>query len=403
MATLAPQPKLQFFDNNGNPLSGGRLYTYVAGTTTPQATFTDETGTVTNTNPVILDSRGEASVWFGPGTYKLKLATAADVEVWSVDDIGSQLSVADLATGIQTWLGNPTSANLRAAMVDETGTGALVFANAPTLVLPNVDVINEATPGVGVTVDGVVLKDNDVDADSVVADDVSAPILNATGTSSSGGIVRLYEDTDNGTNYVQLTAPATLSANRVLTLPDTVGADGDVMRSNGSGVLTFASPILSKALLTGTGQTELPFLDIPAWVKRITIGLSNLSTSSTSTPVLHIGDSGGYEITSYNSYGIACTSAGGVASVGGIGGASQTGFILTNGVTAAGTLNGMITLMLIDVSTNAWVSSSTLVTSPFVSHVTGGNKTLSATLDRLRLYIDGTQTFDAGTVNILYE
>jgi hypothetical protein len=49
------------------------------------------------------------------------------------------------------------------------------------------------------------------------------------------------------------------------------------------------------------------------------------------------------------------------------------------------------------------VSSSTLVTSPFVSHVTGGNKALSATLDRLRLYIDGTQTFDAGSVNILYE
>jgi hypothetical protein len=399
MATLAPQPKLQFFDNNGDPLSGGKLYTYVAGTTTPQATYTDETGTVTNTNPVILDSRGEANVWFGPGTYKLKLATAADVEVWSVDGIGSQLSVADLATGIQTWLGNPTSANLRSAMVDETGTGALVFANAPTLVLPNVDVINEATPGVGVTVDGVVLKDNDVDADSVVADDVSAPILNATGTSSSGGIVRLYEDTDNGTNYVQLTAPATLSANRVFTLPDADGSVQQFLRTNGSGVLSFASPVVSKALVTASGQTELAFTDIPAWVKRITIGLSNLSTSSTGTPIVQLGDSGGYETASYNSYGIAATNTG----VAGIGGATQAGFILTNGVTAAGTLNGMITLMLIDVGTNAWVSSSTLVTSPFVSHVTGGNKSLSATLDRLRLYIDGTQTFDAGTVNILYE
>jgi hypothetical protein len=400
MATLAPQPKLQFFDNNGNPLSGGRLYTYVAGTTTPQATFTDETGTVTNTNPVILDSRGEANVWFGPGTYKLKLATAADVEVWSVDDIGSQLSVADLATGIQTWLGNPTSANLRTAMVDETGTGALVFANAPTLVLPNVDVINEATPGVGVTVDGVLLKDSDVSAQDVTGSaTVNAPIVNATGTSSSGGIVRLYEDTDNGTNYVQLTAPATLSANRVFTLPDADGSVQQFLRTNGSGVLSFASPVVSAAMLTASGQTELAFTDIPSWVKRITIGLSNLSTSSTVTPVVHLGDSGGYETTNYNSYGIAATNTG----VAGIGGASQTGFVLTNGVTAAGTLNGMITLMLIDVSTNAWVSSSTLITSPFVSHVTGGNKTLSATLDRVRLYVHGTVTFDAGTVNILYE
>jgi len=141
MATIAPQPKLQFFDANGDPLVGGKLYSYIAGTTTPQATYTDESGATANTNPVILDSRGEASVWFGAGTYKLKLTTAADVDVWTVDNIGSDVSVADLATGIQAWLGTPTSANLRAAMVDETGTGALVFANAPTLVTPAVDVI----------------------------------------------------------------------------------------------------------------------------------------------------------------------------------------------------------------------------------------------------------------------
>lgn len=400
MATLAPQPKLQFFDNNGDPLSGGKLYTYVAGTTTPQATYTDETGTVTNTNPVILDSRGEANVWFGPGTYKLKLATAADVEVWSVDDIGSQLSVADLATGIQTWLGTPTSANLRAAMVDETGTGALVFANAPTLVNPAADVITEATPAVGVTIDGVLLKDSDVSAQDVTGSaTVNAPVVNATGTSSSAGVVRLFEDTDNGTNYVELKAPATLAANRSFVLPDADGTVQQFLKTDGSGNLAFASTLVSGTLVAATGQTELTFTGIPAWVKKITIGLNGLSTSSTATPIVQLGDSGGYETSNYNSFGIAATNTG----VAGIGGASQSGFVLTNGVTAAGTLNGMIFLMLTDASTNTWVSSSTLVTSPFVSHVTGGNKALSATLDRLRLYIDGTQTFDAGSVNILYE
>jgi len=59
MAVLAPQPKAQFFDANGSPLVGGKVYTYAAGTTTPLATYTDASAATPNTNPVILDSRGE--------------------------------------------------------------------------------------------------------------------------------------------------------------------------------------------------------------------------------------------------------------------------------------------------------------------------------------------------------
>jgi parallel beta-helix repeat protein len=87
MASISPVPKLQFFDNNGNPLSGGKLYTYAAGTTTPQATYTTAGGTIPNANPVILNSRGEASVWLGTLEYKMKLTTSTDVEIWTVDNI----------------------------------------------------------------------------------------------------------------------------------------------------------------------------------------------------------------------------------------------------------------------------------------------------------------------------
>lgn len=89
MATLTPTPKQQFFDANGNPLAGGKVYTYAAGTTTPLATYTDSSGTVPNTNPIILDSRGEAAVWLGSSAYKFKLTNSADVEVWTVDNIVS--------------------------------------------------------------------------------------------------------------------------------------------------------------------------------------------------------------------------------------------------------------------------------------------------------------------------
>ena len=85
--SIATPPKLQFFDASGTPLVGGKLYSYAAGTTTPLATYTSSTGGSANTNPVILDSRGEANVWFGAGQYKLKLTSATDVEVWTVDNL----------------------------------------------------------------------------------------------------------------------------------------------------------------------------------------------------------------------------------------------------------------------------------------------------------------------------
>ena len=99
MTTLTPTPKQQFLDANGNPLSGGKVYTYAAGTTTPLVTYTDESGTVPNTNPVILDSRGEAEIWLGVASYKLKLTTSTDVEIWTVDNIvsASVQALADLS------------------------------------------------------------------------------------------------------------------------------------------------------------------------------------------------------------------------------------------------------------------------------------------------------------------
>ena len=397
MATIAPQPKLQFFDANGDPLVGGKLYSYIAGTTTPQATFTDQSGSTTNTNPVILDSRGEASVWFGAGTYKLALKTAADVDVWTVDNIGSEVSVADLATGIQTWLGTPTSANLRAAMVDETGTGALVFANTPTLVTPAADVITEATPGVGVTIDGVLLKDGDVSAQDVTGSaTVNAPVINATGTSSSAGVVRLFEDTDNGANYVELKAPAAVTSNRVLTLPDSVGGAGQALTSNGSGVLTFASIPAAGTMQTGVAQVELQFTDIPSWAKRITMAFAGLSVSSNNLILIQMGTATAYETTGYTT----------AIQYIGVGSTTNTnGWLLAGNLAAANLYSGKFEFNLIDASANTWVGTGQILqlNGGLTPNLCVGYKSLASVLTRIRLYMNGTDTFDAGSVNILYE
>lgn len=97
MTSLSPSPKLQFFSANGIPLSGGKLYTYVAGTTTPLTTYTSQSGSIANTNPVILNSSGLCDVWLGSGVYKFKLTDANDALIWTVDNIQDPTS-ATLAT-----------------------------------------------------------------------------------------------------------------------------------------------------------------------------------------------------------------------------------------------------------------------------------------------------------------
>ena len=90
---LAPAWIFRGVDNNGNSLVGGQLYTYIAGTTTPQATYTDSTGLVPNTNPVILNSRGEAFVWLTSGQfYKFALYDSAGNLIQSEDNISAPFS-----------------------------------------------------------------------------------------------------------------------------------------------------------------------------------------------------------------------------------------------------------------------------------------------------------------------
>lgn len=84
----------QFFDNNGVPLAGGKLYTYQAGTTTPQATYTTNAGNVARTNPVVLDSAGRVGdggeIWLTGQNYKFILKTSLDVTIATYDNIVGQ-------------------------------------------------------------------------------------------------------------------------------------------------------------------------------------------------------------------------------------------------------------------------------------------------------------------------
>lgn len=94
-AVLAPQPVFQAFSPNGQFLVGGQLFTYAAGTSTPQATYVDSTQTTQNPNPVILNAMGQAQVWLNPLlSYKFVLEDSAGNLLWTVDNADALPSIS---------------------------------------------------------------------------------------------------------------------------------------------------------------------------------------------------------------------------------------------------------------------------------------------------------------------
>ena len=149
---------------------------------------------------------------------------------------------------------------------------------------------------------------------------------------------------------------------------------------------------LSTAVASTSG-TSINFTGLPAWVKRLTVMFAGVSTSGTSNIQIQLGDSGGIENTGYVS----------TASVNGTTLATSTAGFITSGTTAAATtVNGWYAICLI--GSNIWTGGGSLARADGNMNNAGGAKTLSDTLTQIRITtVNGTDTFDAGSVNILYE
>jgi hypothetical protein len=148
-----------------------------------------------------------------------------------------------------------------------------------------------------------------------------------------------------------------------------------------------------------TSGTSIDFTGIPIGASRVTVMFNGVSTSGTSVPILQIGDSGGIENTGYVSSALTAGSTTPATA------SSTTAFILY-GSTWAGSASFNGTLVLTLLGSNTWTGVFNFGRESGSSTCTFGSgvKTLSATLDRLRLTtVGGTDTFDAGSINILYE
>ena len=168
----------------------------------------------------------------------------------------------------------------------------------------------------------------------------------------------------------------------------TLSGDSPKISADSTGVITSGTAVAS------TSGTSIDFTGIPSWVKRITVMFNGVSTNGSSVVQLQLGDSGGIENTSY------------LGATGSTGGATQfsAGFLFLGSVSAASVVfQGALTLT--NISGNAWACSGVIARSDSaqVSSV-GGVKTLSDTLTQIRITtVNGTDTFDAGSINIMYE
>ena len=152
--------------------------------------------------------------------------------------------------------------------------------------------------------------------------------------------------------------------------------------------------VAGTAIPTTSGTSIDLSLVVPSWARRLTVVLDKMSLSSTSSLLVQIGDSGGFETADYASTSTGTTGAGGGIL------SSVAGFVVRFNA-AALVVSGHMTLT--HVGGNTWVASHS-AGDVGVCMVGGGSKTLSGTLDRIRITtVSGTDTFDAGQVELLWE
>lgn len=219
--------------------------------------------------------------------------------------------------------------------------------------------------------------------------------------SSGNWTISNYERANGGANVITTRGDVIRGSSGNVAERLAIGAADTILTSDGTDA-AWASPAV---LTLGTAvpdaaQTDIDFTSIPSWVKRITVQFIGISTSGTDDLWVQIGDAGGIEATGYLGGVTRLADAGPVK-------ASRltTAFCIATTVVATNVVHGTLVLTRENTAAFTWIAVGTLTHSDVdVVQLSSGSKSLSATLDRVRITTtSGTDTFDAGEINILFE
>ena len=431
---LAPIGNNQIVDSSGAPLSGGLIYTYVAGSTTPQATYTAADGLTPQTQPVVLDTYGfpvGGQIWLSAGlSYRFDIKTPAGVLIKTEDNLSG---INDTSVSIDQWLpsgltptfvsttsftlaGDQTAAFTVGRRLKTTNTGGTIYSRISASAyssVTTVTVVNDSgtlDSGLSAVSYGLLTPTNTsapvlTDAEFLIsgsADQTKLVAFEVDGLTT--GTKRTYTLQDSSDTLVGRATTDTLT-NKTLT--DAI-ANTQTANNNSTKVATTAYADANQNTL-GTPQattsgTSVSLSDIPAGVKAVRICFVGVSTNGTSPVILRVGPSGGVVSAGYlggnggiNGSGVADSST-----------ASTVGFIFDRpgaSISASAVRHGTMTLTLENSSTNTWTMSATgFDTGTLIAFWAAGRIALSGALNKVTLTtVGGSDAFDAGEVNVNYQ
>lgn len=404
--SLSPIGNEQQANSNGAPLSGGLLYTYLAGSTTPAPTYTDSTGTTPQANPVVLNTLGRPAdpIWLTDGVaYKLVLTSSVGAAQWTIDNITgvtNSTPVQDewvLQSTVPTYI-NATQFSVPGDQTSTFTVGRRVRAVCTGGVRHGYISVSDYTSLTTITLvlDADTL-DSGLSAVSVgllSSVNSSMPWLksSATGLTAQGALAVA--------GALSITGTTTLSGNATLALQAVTKQQLDVVSAAAvaSVVPATIAPTLNvlSASQTMSGETEILFSGIPSWVTCIRGSIVSASIADTAVPVITIGDAGGLETSGY---------VGAVA--GGSTGASpvvsnlSAAFQLKQSSLAAQVWHSQF--MILKEGGNRWSFQSMTMNETGVWNIAGGSKTLSDTMTQLQIGVSGgAGGYDAGTCSIMW-
>ena len=357
----------QFFDNSGNVLTGGKLYTYLAGTTTFADTYTSSTGTVLNTNPIILDSAGRVpeEIWFAENqTYKFVLTDADDVLLGTWDNL---VSVNEIVDGYIT-------------------TAMLADGAVTTVKIADANVTTSKIAALNITT--ALIADSNVTT-AKIAD------LNVTTGKLADNAVTTIKITDSNVTTAKI-ADANVTTIKIADANVTTDkiADANVTSAKLARPYTAATA----QALTGSSVT---FSGIPSWVTKINISFSAAATASAASMYLEIGPSSGITLAPYYSSS-TWSSNDNVETF-----QATNRFIIDEFNTQSVTRSGILTLG--NIADGAWAYSGNCTSNYNAS--TGSDGAISVSAGECdmglailaQVKISTSSTFTAGEINISYQ